>query len=91
MKKLLSLLLVLGFLLSGCSSENTFKGEAWTYRAGDVFIVVLNDNLVWKPAFKSHYLGNNITIYCNPGSTSQQHARDWGMKMKLLSEYSGRQ
>lgn len=50
-------------------------------------IVALNDNLTWRPASKSHYLGNNITIYCNPGSTSQQHARDWGMKMKLLSEY----
>lgn len=50
-------------------------------------VVVLNDNLVWRPASKSHYLGNNITIYCNPGSTSQEHARDWGMKMKLLSEY----
>lgn len=50
-------------------------------------VVVLNDNLIWRPASKSHYLGNNITVYCNPGSTSQQHARDWGMKMKLLSEY----
>lgn len=53
-------------------------------------VVVLNDNLIWRPASKSHYLGNNITIYCNPGSTSQEHARDWGMKMKLLSEYSGK-
>lgn len=50
-------------------------------------VVVLNDNLVWRPASKTHYLGNNITIYCNPGSTSQEHAREWGMKMKLLSEY----
>lgn len=53
-------------------------------------VVVLNDNLVWRPASKLHYLGNNITVYCNPGSTSQQHARDWGMKVKLLSEYSRR-
>lgn len=50
-------------------------------------IVVLNNDLVWRPASKSNYLGSDITIYCNPGSTSQQHARDWGMKMKLLSEY----
>lgn len=52
-------------------------------------IVVLNDNLVWRPASKPMVasLTSGITIYCNPGSTSQQHARDWGMKMKFLSEY----
>ena len=42
--KIFEFLICLVLLLSGCSSENTFKGEAWTYRAGDIFIVVLNDN-----------------------------------------------
>ena len=50
-------------------------------------IVVLNDDMIWRPASKSLTFVNGVTVYCNPGSTSQQHARDWGMKMKLLSEY----
>ena len=51
-------------------------------------IVALNDNLVWRPAAKPTVsLYSGITVYCNPGSTSQQHAHDWGMKTKLLSEY----
>ena len=51
-------------------------------------IVALNDNLVWRQASRpSVSLYNRITVYCNPGSTSQQHAHDWGMKTKLLSEY----
>ena len=51
-------------------------------------IVVLNDNLVWRQANRpSVSLYSGITVYCNPGSTSQQHAHDWGMKTKLLSEY----
>lgn len=51
-------------------------------------IVALNDNLVWRQASRpSISLYNRITVYCNPGSTSQQHAHDWGMKTKLLSEY----
>lgn len=52
-------------------------------------IVVLNDNLEWLPAAKptAHGLLEKITIYCNPGSTSQKHALEWGMKMKYLSEY----
>ena len=52
-------------------------------------IVVLNDNIEWTPANKpmAHGLHAGITIYCNPGSTSQKHALEWGMKMKYLSEY----
>lgn len=43
MKKLLAIILAI-FMLSACSFENTFKGETWTYRNSEVFIVVLNDN-----------------------------------------------
>ena len=51
-------------------------------------IVVLNDNLVWRPAAKDTISSIFVvTVYCNPGSTTQQHARDRGMKVKLLSEY----
>lgn len=50
-------------------------------------IIVLNDNIVWRPVKSRSAVTPNLTIYCNPGSTSQQHARDWGMTMKLLSEY----
>lgn len=49
-------------------------------------VVILNDNLIWSPKRRDS-LTRGITIFCNPGSTSQQHARDWGIKMKLLSEY----
>ena len=51
-------------------------------------IVALNDNLVWRPAAKDTISSIFVvTVYCNPGSTTQQHARDRGMKVKLLSEY----
>ncbi len=54
-------------------------------------IVVLNDNLAWGPVPSHHSNEPWVTIYCNPGSTTQEYARKCGMKMKLLSEYSGRQ
>lgn len=43
MKKLLAVILAL-FMLSGCFTENTFKGETWVYMSNNRFVVVLNDN-----------------------------------------------
>lgn len=53
-------------------------------------IVVLNDDMIWRSlhySYESYTSVKDITIYCNPGSTSQQHAWGCGIKMKLLSEY----
>lgn len=50
-------------------------------------VVVLNDNLSWTPIPNRTVTDSWTTIYCNPGSTSQEYARSNGMKMKLLSEY----
>lgn len=55
----------------------------------DGSIIVLNDNLEWLAPDKvgTVFCNERATIYCNPGSTSQQYARKHGIKMKPLSEY----
>ena len=52
-------------------------------------IIVLNNQMEWRSHFYPDSFTREITIYCNPGSTSQQYARNKGIQAKNLSEYSG--
>lgn len=66
------------------SVQSAYTGLSGSMRGS---VVVLNDDLVWTRYRSSSTIHSWITIYCNPGSTSQEYARSNGMKMKLLSEY----
>lgn len=66
------------------SVRSAYTGLSGSMRGS---VVVLNDDLVWTRYRSSSTIHSWITVYCNPGSTSQEYARSHGMKMKLLSEY----